>query len=152
MQREVILCFPLKRWGPLLMLQLLVSFWGNSNFVYHRLATELLMLDFLLHERFTACLFFTQRLLPCTCSCFVWNSFTALIKLIECNQEGGKGTHMWTGARMLGSQGCFFSLGDFFFQFCFPLVWLASVKTWQRCAGSKGERERRLFCSSVLLA
>lgn len=51
---------------------------------------------------------FTQHLLLCTCSCFVWNSFTALIKLIECNQEGGTGTHMWTGARMLGSQGCFF--------------------------------------------
>lgn len=116
MQREVILCFPLKKWGPLSMLQFLVSFWGIKQQVYHRLVTELLMMASILHVWFTTCLF-----APNICCCAralvlfgLVDSFMVLIKLIECNQEGGKGTHMWTGARMLGSQGCFSSWGIFF--------------------------------------
>lgn len=76
---------------------------------------------FLLHARFTACLF-SPNICCCARALVLFGlvgSFMVLIKLIECNQEGGKGTHMWTGARMLGSQGCFFSWGFFFSSFVF---------------------------------
>lgn len=71
----------------------------------------------------------------------------ALIKLIERNQEGGKGTHMWTVARTHGSQGCFFSALFSISEVC------VREHLAEMCREPRRERERarRLFLSAARL-